>query len=124
RPPRARAPSRGAALPGARGPLEPVDRARHAEDLLAAAQGDPHLWDFLGYGPFADADSFGAHLAAQAASADPLSYAVVDAATGRAAGIVSYLRIEPAHGCIEIGHIWFGGPLQRTAPAPATIYLL
>src|SRR4029079_12398356 len=117
RPPRARAPSRGAALPGARGPLEPVDRARHADDLLAAAEGDPHLWDFLGYGPFADADSFGVHLDGQASSEDPLFYAVVDTATGRAAGIVSYMRIEPAHGCIEIGHIWVGAPLQRTAGA-------
>jgi RimJ/RimL family protein N-acetyltransferase len=111
-------------LPGARVRLEPVDRERHADDLLAAAQGDPHLWDFLGYGPFADAASFGAHLDRQAASEDPLFYAVVDTATGRAAGIVSFLRIEPAHGCIEIGHIWFGAPLQRTAAATETIQVL
>ncbi len=111
-------------LPGARVRLEPVDRARHAHDLLAAAQGDPQLWDFLPYGPFADAGSFGAHLDGQAASDDPLFYAVVDTATGRAAGIVSYLHIEPAHGCIEIGHIWFGAPLQRTAAATETIQVL
>ena len=42
----------------------------------------------------------------------------------RGQGIVSFLRIEPAHGCIEIGHIWFGAPLQRTPAATEAIYLL
>ena len=41
-----------------------------------------------------------------------------------ASGVVSYLRIEPEHACIEIGHIWFGAPLQRTPGATETIYLL
>ena len=33
------------------------------------------------------------------------SYAVVDAATNRAVGVASYLRIDPANGSIEVGHI-------------------
>jgi RimJ/RimL family protein N-acetyltransferase len=101
--------------------LEPLSPA-HAEDLFAAAAGDPHLWDYLPYGPFADPASLRAHLAAQASSDDPLFFAVV--VDGRAAGVVSYLRIEPEHGCIEIGHIWFGASLQRTPAATEAIYLL
>jgi RimJ/RimL family protein N-acetyltransferase/ketosteroid isomerase-like protein len=104
--------------------LEPVDPDRHAAALLAAAAGDERLWDYLPYGPFAGVEPLREHLARQAASEDPLFFAVVDAATGEAAGVVSYLRIEPAHGCIEIGHIWFGAPLQRTPAATETIYLL
>ena len=111
-------------LTGPRVRLEPVDPARHAADLHEASLGDPRLWDHLPYGPFADVAALREHLARQAASEDPLFFAVVDAATGRAVGIVSYLRIEPAHGCIEIGHIWFGAPLQRTPAATETIYLL
>jgi RimJ/RimL family protein N-acetyltransferase len=111
-------------LTGARVRLEPLDPDRHAEDLLAAASGDPKLWDYLPYGPFADVGELRAHLVGQAASGDPLFLAVVDAATGRAAGVVSYLRIAPEHACIEIGHIWFGAPLQRTPAATETIYLL
>jgi RimJ/RimL family protein N-acetyltransferase len=38
--------------------------------------------------------------------------------------MVSYLRITPEFGVIEIGHIWFGAPLQRTTAATETIYLL
>jgi RimJ/RimL family protein N-acetyltransferase len=124
RPSPARGRPRREVIDGARVRLEPVDRDRHGGDLLAAAMGDPQLWDFLPYGPFAGADAFGEHLDRQAAGDDPLFYAVVDAASGRAAGVVSFLRIEPAHGCIEIGHIWFGAPLQRTAAATATIHLL
>jgi RimJ/RimL family protein N-acetyltransferase len=111
-------------IPGTRVRLEPLDPARHAADLHAASLGDPRLWDHLPYGPFADVEALREHLARQAASEDPLFFAVVDAETGRAAGVVTYMRIEPAHGCIEIGHIWFGGPLQRTPAATETIYLL
>ena len=126
--PRRLSPARGRprrdVLSGARVRLEPLDRARHGGELLAAAEGDRHLWDFLPYGPFADADAFGEHLDRQAAGDDPLFYAVVDAASGHAAGVVSFLRIEPAHGCIEVGHIWFGAALQRSAAATETIHLL
>jgi RimJ/RimL family protein N-acetyltransferase len=124
RPAPARGRPRRAVLNGLRVRLEPLDRERHGGELLAAAEGDRHLWDYLPYGPFADADAFGEHLERQASSDDPLFYAVVDAASGRAAGVVSFLRIEPAHGCIEIGHIWFGVALQRTAAATETIQLL
>ena len=120
----ARAPARRP-LSGDRVRLEPLDPERHADELFAAATaGDPRLWDYLPYGPFADAGGMRAHLARQARSNDPLFLAVVDAATDRAAGVVSYLRIEPEHGCIEIGHIWFGAALQRTAAATEVIYLL
>ena len=95
---------------------------------IAAAHGegaDPRLWDYLPYGPFTgDREGFTRHLEAQAASTDPCFYAVVDAESGLAAGVVSFLRIEPAHGVIEIGHVWFGGPLQRTPQATEAIFLL
>ena len=107
--------------------LEPLDADRHTADLHAASHGpdaDPALWSYLPYGPFDDLAAMREHLAAQAASDDPLFYAVVDAATGRARGVVSFLRITPEHGTIEIGHIWFGTGLQRTPHATEAIHLL
>jgi RimJ/RimL family protein N-acetyltransferase len=103
--------------------LEPLDADRHGGDLFAAGA-EPSIWDYLPYGPFVDAAAMHAHLAAQAASRDPHFLAVVDVATGTARGVVSFLRMEPAHGVIEIGHIWFGGALQRTPAATETVYLL
>ena len=112
---------RRAPLVGARVRLEPLDPDRHAAELFAAAEADPTLWDYLPYGPFSF-DELATHLRAQAASEDPLFFAVVVA--GRAVGVVSFMRIVPEHGCIEIGHIWFGAPLQRTPAATEAIYLL
>jgi len=114
-------------LQGPRVRLEGLDPARHADDLFAAAHGpgaDPDLWRYLSYGPFANVEELRVWLVERAASRDPLFLAVVDLATGRARGVVSYLRIEPVHGCIEIGHIWFGAVLQRTPQATEAIFLL
>jgi hypothetical protein len=45
--------------------LEPVDPARHAADLYAASRaGDPGLWTYLGYGPFADEAAMREHVTA------------------------------------------------------------
>jgi RimJ/RimL family protein N-acetyltransferase len=111
-------------LEGERVRLEPLDPERHADDLLAAAAGDPRLWDYLPYGPFADAGAYAAWVERHQSDDDPRFYAIVDEATGRAAGVASYLRIEPDHGVIEIGHIWFGAALQRTPEATEAIYVL
>jgi RimJ/RimL family protein N-acetyltransferase len=117
-----------APIVGERVVLERLDAARHGDALYAAAHGegaDPGLWDHLPYGPFADDRSgFRRHLESQAAASDPYFYAVVDGESGQASGVVSFLRVEPAHGVIEIGHVWFGGALQRTPQATEAIFLL
>jgi RimJ/RimL family protein N-acetyltransferase len=119
-------PSRSAIV-GATVRLEPIDPDRHGDDLWEAAQGpgrDERTWDYLGYGPFASIDEFRAHLRATAESSDPLFFAIVDAATGKAQGVASYMRITPKDGVIEIGHIWFGAALQRSRQATEAVFLL
>jgi RimJ/RimL family protein N-acetyltransferase len=122
----ASAPAR-VALDGQLVRLEPLDPSRHAESLFLSSHGadrDPHLWDHLAYGPFAGQVEFTAWLEQRAASADPLFFAVVDRPTQRPMGMASYMRIEPEHGVIEIGHIWFAPALQRTRQATEAIFLL
>jgi RimJ/RimL family protein N-acetyltransferase len=112
-------------LRGRYGRVEALDSA-HARDLFEASHGvgaDPAIWNYLPYGPFRDEASFGAWLAERAASRDPLFFAILDAA-GRALGMASYLRMVPADGVIEIGHIWFAPVLQRTRLATEAIYLM
>jgi RimJ/RimL family protein N-acetyltransferase len=104
--------------------LEPVDPARHARGLYAAADGAPAIWDYLPYGPFENRDAFTEWLEARAASDDPLFYALVDRAAGAARGMASYMRMEPIHGVIEIGHIWFAPVMQRTRQATEAIFVL
>ena len=121
----ARPPSREP-IAGERVRLEPLE-PRHAPELLRAAQGpgaDPDLWKYLPYGPFADEDEYAAWIRANAAADGPLFLAIVDSEGGDARGVASYLRMAPEHGTIEIGHIWLGTGLQRTASATEAMYLL
>ena len=109
---------------GPRVALVPLDPAEHEAALYAAGHdgGDPRLWDHLPVGPFTR-EAFTPWLAACAASEDPRFMAILDAG-GVARGMCSFLRIVPEHGVIEIGHIWFGSALQRTAGATEAIFLL
>jgi len=107
--------------------VEPVDIAKHAFDLWGSfQQGDPDgaIWTYLGYGPFASYEVFRDWLEERAKSRDPFFYAIVPRATGRAAGMASYLRITPDQGVIEVGHIWLSPSLQRTREATEALYLM
>ncbi len=124
--PSGRAPGR-TPLAGAYARLQPVDVGAHAESLYRLSHAKPEdaaLWRYLAYGPFADQGAFERWLAERARSSDPLFFAIVDQASGRAAGMASYLNIVPANGSIEIGHIWFAPQLQKTRAATEAIFLL
>jgi RimJ/RimL family protein N-acetyltransferase len=110
-------------LRGAYVTLRPVDPSGDAESLFDWS-GDPAIWTYLPYGPYSAADELRAMLEQVAGSEDPFHYAIVPVTSGRPEGMCSYLRITPGNGVIEIGHIWFGTPLQRTTAATEAIYLL
>ncbi len=97
--------------------LEKLDPARHGDDLFNALQGpgaDPKLWDYLPYGPFPERSVFNDWLNNHAASSDPYFFSVIDRASGEVQGILSLMSIVPAQGRIEIGHVTFGAPMQRS----------
>ncbi len=115
------------ALRGSHVLLRPLDAAADAAPLYAVShppQGDSAIWDYLFEGPFESAGEMGRLLAEAEASEDPLFYTLVGLPDERPLGLASYLRIQPEHGSIEIGNIWFGMPLQRTTAATEAIYLL
>ncbi len=106
--------------------LEPVDPARHAADLHAAnaLDDDGRMWTYLPYGPFADLDAYRSWLETVSAGNDPLFLTIVDCASGRAVGVASYLRIDPASGSIEVGHLAYSPLLQRTPAATEAMFLM
>ena len=107
--------------------LEPLHAQRHGDDLWLALQGpdsDSALWDYLPYGPFAERGAFDDWLAGKEATDDPLFFTVIDKATAKAVGLLSFLRIAPTDGCIEIGHIAFGSAMQRSPASTEAIWLL
>ncbi|MDC7788339.1 GNAT family protein [Rhodoplanes sp. TEM] len=104
----------------------PFDMDAHAADLYAATHGPERerLWFYLSVGPFAARADFDAYLERFLAGSDPVLYAIVDRASGRAVGHATYLRIEPAHRSVEVGHILFSPALARTAAATEAMALM
>jgi len=91
--------------------------------MTLRARCEGRMWTYLFYGPFPDRESYRTGRARRPRS-DPLFYAIVDPATGKAAGVASYLRIDPGNGCIEVGHLSYSPLLQRTPAATEAMYLM
>jgi RimJ/RimL family protein N-acetyltransferase len=106
--------------------VEPLDIARHAADLYQAnaADTEQRMWTYLPYGPFNSQDSYVNWMRQVCSGDDPLFHAVIDSATQKAVGVASYLRIDPASGSIEVGHIAYAPGLQRTPAATEAMVLM
>lgn len=106
--------------------IEPVDVERHAEDLFDAysSAADGRDWTYLMVGPFESLVAYREHLTRAAASTDPLHYAVIDLATGKAVGTLALMRIDRANGVIEVGHVTYSPRLKRTRIATEAMFLL
>jgi len=64
-----------------------------------------------------------AWVAKATAGNDPLFSAVIDKASGRAAGRQALMRVTPEHGVIEIGNILWGPAIARSRAATEALYL-
>jgi len=109
--------------------VTPINSDCHCNDLYDAAcgpDGDPtgKIWTYMSFGPFSDKAEFQKWLEPQDQSDDPLVFAIIDRADGRALGMASYLRIVPQWATCEIGSIWFSPSLMRTPVATEAMYLM
>ncbi len=106
--------------------LEPLDSSRHGASLYEsnALDAEGKIWAYLPYGPFEKFESYLGWLNDCSHGKDPLFYAIIDNATGKAVGVASYLRITPASGFIEVGHINYSPLLQQTPAATEAMYLM
>lgn len=104
--------------------LEPLDPDAHGAALFAAnaLDVDGRNWTYLSVGPFADLAGYDQWLRQVAPGQDPLFYTIVDRERQQPVGVASYLRIEPAAGAIEVGHINFSPLAQRTRAATDAMY--
>ena len=130
----------GPALPGWRPPprparialegrfcrVEPLDAARHAAGLFAAngLDAEGRMWTYLLSGPFASLEEYRAWLGPRETTEDPLFFTIVDRARAQPAGLASYLRIAPAQGSVEVGHLMYSPLLQRAPAATEAMYLM
>jgi RimJ/RimL family protein N-acetyltransferase len=106
--------------------LELLDAALHARALHEAYAEDEsgRNWTYLPYGPFGSAGAYAEWVSTRQQGDDPLFHAIVLADSGRPVGVASYLRIDPAMGSIEVGHLSYSPRLQRSAVATEAMYLM
>jgi len=106
--------------------LEPLDPARHAKELFEAysTDTDGSLWTYLSHGPYGRFEDFLAWAEKAAAKDDPLQFTVIDMKDGKAVGIATFMRIDPANGVIEVGGINYSERLCRTIAATEAMYLM
>lgn len=107
--------------------LAPVDPGGDVDELFSGAHGDADteaLWSYMPYGPFRDRDVMLTWLNGCAVSKDPLFLTVHDAASKRPVGMVSFLNFGGPHRSVELGHIWYQPPAQRTRINTESVYLM
>jgi RimJ/RimL family protein N-acetyltransferase len=103
--------------------LEPLDRERHGAALFFAfAEAPDSLWTYMPFGPFSSLEQLASTIDLVRGYTDWQPFAVI--VDDRPVGFLSYLRIDPPNGCIEIGSIAFHPDLQRTTAATEALYLL
>ena len=102
--------------------LEPLSSA-HVGGLVEAWAGtDDAHWTYLSMERPDGVDAVGALVDSMVATPGWLTFAVL--VDGRAAGVMSLMRIDPANGSIEIGGVNFGAPLMRTVASTEAQRLL
>lgn len=104
--------------------LEPLDPA-HADTLYQAASADgaEDRFRWLFESPPRSRAEMEAWIGVASTLTDPLFFAVINKDTGRAEGRQALMRIDQAHGVIEIGSIMWGPALQQTRMATEALYL-
>lgn len=103
----------------------PTSPDAHSEALFSAFQKDTNgrNWTYLPYGPFDRLEDFQNWLETSCQRADPMFHTILDP-DGTPIGLASFLRIDPANGVIEVGHIHFSPLLQRHPAATEAMFLM
>jgi RimJ/RimL family protein N-acetyltransferase len=104
--------------------LEPLDAQLHAGDIWNAVDGHDEVWQWLFDGPYASLADLSRDIAEKESAQDRLFFAIISSEVGSAAGYASLMRMEPAHGVIEVGNILLSPALQRTTAATEAMYLM
>jgi RimJ/RimL family protein N-acetyltransferase len=104
--------------------LEPLNAERDTAALWEAVRGHDEVWTWLADGPYASETELRKAIEQKQAGTAAVFFALVPKATGKAVGYASYMRMEPAHGVIEVGNILMSPSLQRTTAATEAMYLM
>lgn len=106
--------------------LEPLNAALHSKALFSAWHSidDNRDWTYFAVDRPATQAECDVFISNNAASKDPLFFAVVDQITQRAIGSVALMRIDPVNGVAEIGWVNWSPLMKRSCHGTEAIFLL
>lgn len=104
--------------------LEPLEAERHAALLFDAFEGQDYLYDYMPAGPFHSAAQYHRWVKEVTSDDASLFFAVYDIRKDAYLGVLSFLRIAPEAGSIEVGNINFSEAMQRSPASTEAIYLI
>ena len=106
--------------------VEPLDAERHAAQLHEANSREPdgRGWTYVAYGPFATLEDYRHWVETYGQRNDHRYCAIIDVTSGKAAGVASYMRMDPANGSIEVGGIKYTPLIARRPSATEAMYLM
>ena len=117
---------KGISIDGKLVSIKPLIANEFAEELFMAnaLDKDGINWEYLPYGPFESLSDYIYWIESFEQYDDPVFFAIISKKLKKAIGIASYLRINPADGLIEVGHINYSPLLQRTTEATEAMFLM
>ena len=99
---------------------------KHSKELYLEYSKDKKniIWTYLPYGPHKNYLNFKSWLKSFSLKSDPFFYSIYSKRDKKYCGMASYLRIEPDHGTIEVGHINYSPLLQNSIEGTEAMYLM
>ncbi|MBD8162450.1 GNAT family N-acetyltransferase [Erwinia persicina] len=106
--------------------LEPLDTARHGEDLYTAfaSAPDDSDWTWLTEDRPGSLAAFQVWLSQRVAEPGFVTFTIICAKRNKPVGLVSYLRIDPVNGSLEIGGVTWSPLMKRTVTGTEALWLM
>ncbi|SCB93574.1 Protein N-acetyltransferase, RimJ/RimL family [Kosakonia oryzendophytica] len=106
--------------------LEPLDVRVHTPHLLHAYSQaeDDSDWTWLASGRPDDVDSMARWVIGKMIDKSVHPFAVVDAATNRAVGVIAWLANNTQHGTVEIGHVTWSPLMKKSVLGTEAVWLM
>ena len=117
---------KGISIEGRLVDLKPLNSNKYAKELFSSNLLDEKgiNWAYLPYGPFDSQAEYVKWIRSFEEGDDPVFFAIISKKLKKAIGIASFLRIKPAQGLIEVGHINYSPLLQKTTEATEAMFLM
>jgi RimJ/RimL family protein N-acetyltransferase len=112
-------------MQGQFGYLEKIENTKDAEALFRNIniENQGESWTYLPYGPFVTLPEFCDWINKTIAEPDTQLFTIFNL-QHVPVGVAGYLRINPDHGVIEVGHLHYSKLLQRTPLATEAMFLM